>query len=49
LIGRSSDLAFEHGDLVAQGQQFDLVGALRTHEDQGKSKNMAKSEVHENP
>jgi hypothetical protein len=29
LIGGTSNLASEHGDLVAQGQQLDVVGALR--------------------
>jgi len=46
---RTPDLTSKHGDLVAQCQQLDLVGALGTQEDQGKSKNMAKSEVHESP
>ena len=39
----------EHGHFLAQGQQFDLVGGLRAQEDHGKSKDMAKSEIHESP
>ena len=38
----SSDVASEHGDFVAQGQQFNLGGGLGAQDDQGESQDMAK-------
>jgi hypothetical protein len=40
-------LAPEHGDLVAQDQQLDLVGVLRACEEQHKLEHAAKSDIDE--
>jgi len=49
LVGRTSHLTSQHDDLVAQGQQLDLVGPFRPHQDDDKLEHMAKSEVDEGP
>lgn len=49
LVGRTSDLASEHGDLVAQGKQLDLIGALRAHHDGDKLEYASDTEVDESP
>jgi hypothetical protein len=49
LVSRTSDLASEHRNLVAQRQQLNLIRLLRAHQDYDELKCMAQREVDEGP
>jgi len=49
LVGKTSDLASEHSDLVTQRQQFDLVGALRANHQDSQLQQASEREVGESP
>jgi len=47
LVGRTTDLAPQNGDLVAEREQLHLIGTLRAQHDDHKTEHLSESKVSE--